>query len=231
MKSRALVGVALIVVGLIGIAFLSSLYLGGLGWGNWDRTTGMWGRCPMCGTERYGGPPAYRSGSRISMDQAVDVAQRYLVSLGNPDLAIDEVMEFQYNFYVIYYEKSTGIRAFEMLIDPYNGQIFPEYGPNMMWNTKYGHMGGMMGGWRGYRGTPTANMPVTKEQAKPIAEDYLKTYFPGATFEDPDIFYGYYTIHLLKDGKIYGMFSINGYSGQVWYHNWHGTFTQMRELK
>ena len=41
-------------------------------------------------------------------------------------------MEFEFNFYVVYFEKSTGIWAFEMLIDKESGRIFPEYGPNMM---------------------------------------------------------------------------------------------------
>jgi uncharacterized membrane protein len=38
-----------------------------------------------------------------------------------------------------------------MLIDKNTGQIFPEYGPNMMWNLKYGH-GGMMTGPGGMMG-------------------------------------------------------------------------------
>jgi len=27
------------------------------------------------------------------------------------------------------------------------------------------------------------------------------------------------------------MLSVNGYSGQVWYHNWHGQFVDMLELE
>ena len=80
-----------------------------------------------------------------SIDLALSIAEGYLTSLDSSDLAIDEIMEFEQNFYVIYYEKTTGIGAFEMLIDKDTGRIFPEYGPNMMWNTKYGHAG-MMGG-------------------------------------------------------------------------------------
>jgi len=26
------------------------------------------------------------------------------------------------------------------------------------------------------------------------------------------------------------MVSVNGYTGQVWYHSWHGTFIQMKDL-
>lgn len=102
----------------------------------------------------------------------------------------------------------------------------------MGWGPMSGMMGsGMMGGIMGnQRGPPTANMTVTKDQARTIAENYLKTYLPGASTEDPDVFYGYYTIHILKDGKIYGMLSVNGYNGQVWYHSWHGQLIQMKKL-
>ena len=42
--------------------------------------------------------------------------------------------------------------------------------------------------------------------------------------------YGYYTIHTVdKDGNILGMLSVNGFSGDVWYHSWHGVFIDMQE--
>ncbi len=41
---------------------------------------------------------------------------------------------------------------------------------------------------------------------------------------------GYYTVHTLKNGKIYGMLGVNGYTGQVWYHTWHGDFLRMKEF-
>jgi len=61
-----------------------------------------------------------------NIDDTLNIAKNYLTSLSNPDLAIDEIMEFEQNFYVIYYEKSTRIGAFEMLIDKYTGRIYPE---------------------------------------------------------------------------------------------------------
>ena len=60
--------------------------------------------------------PKNQSNPPISLDQAKTIAQQYLSSTQNPNLAIKEIMEFQYNFYIIYYEKDTGIGAFEMLI-------------------------------------------------------------------------------------------------------------------
>lgn len=161
-----------------------------------------------------------------TIDQASKISESYLTSLRNNNLAIEEIMEFEQNFYVVYYEKSTGVGAFEMLIDKTTGRIFPEYGPNMMWNTKYGH-GGMMGGWST---TPTSNMSITHAEAVQIAQDFLDSDYPGTTAQEAHAFYGYYTIHFTKDEKIYGMLSVNGYDGTVWYHSWHGSHIQSLEM-
>ncbi len=57
------------------------------------------------------------SAGTLDMDRAEAIAERYLDSLNDQGLGIDEIMEFKYNFYAIYYEKSMWIGAFEMLID------------------------------------------------------------------------------------------------------------------
>jgi hypothetical protein len=167
----------------------------------------------------------------ISIDQAQQDVQAYVDRIGNPDLAIDEVMEFQDNFYAIVKEKSTGIGAFEVLINKWTGAVTPEPGPNMMWNTKYGMMSrsSPMGQMMGYY-PPTGPMSVTTGQAKQIAQKWLDQNQPGSATEAPDQFSGYYTVHTLKDGKVTGMLSVNGYTGQVWYHTWHGTFIQLKDL-
>ena len=160
------------------------------------------------------------------MDDAFSISERYLASLNRPDLAIGEIMEFEQNFYVVYFEKSTEIGAFEMLIDKGTGRIFPEYGPNMMWNAKYGH-GGMMGGWSQ---TPSGQMSIDHDVATFMAQEFLEHSYPGTTAEDLHPFYGYYTIHVMKDGETYGMLSVNGVDGGVWYHNWHGSYIQSRSI-
>ena len=162
----------------------------------------------------------------VSMERASKIADRYLRSLNNPDLAIGEIMEFEQNFYVVYYEKSTDIGAFEMLIDKSTGRIFPEYGPNMMWNTKYGHSG-MMGAWGR---PPTSQMLITQGEALEIAREFLDALYPGTVADDPHPFYGYYTLHVRKEGDIYGMLSVNGYDGTVWYHSWHGAYIRSLEM-
>jgi len=121
-----------------------------------------------------------------------------------------------------------------ILVDQYTGAAYPEFGPNMMWNTKYGHMGGqggmtgMMRGWLNQQ--PSGTLTVTPDGARQYAQAYLDQAQPGVKVGDDIVqFYGYYTLHTFKDGKEFGMLSVNGYSGQVWYHTWHGAFIASSE--
>jgi hypothetical protein len=158
-----------------------------------------------------------------SIDDARQAFQGYIEATGNPDLTLDEVMQFQLNYYAIVNEQSTGHGAFELLADPQTGTVFPEFGPNMMWNTKYGHMT-----W--WWGQQPGEQTVNADQATQIAQQWLDQNQSGSTSEaTPDIFPGYYTLHTLKDGTITGMLSVNAYTGQVWYHSWHGAFVASQE--
>jgi hypothetical protein len=119
---------------------------------------------------------------------------------------------------------STGQRATEVLIDEPTGAVGVEYGPAMMWNTRYGMMGAtaMMGG-----STPSA-CTVTPEQAQQIADRWLHEHKPGLHAGDADVFPGYFTLHTLTGDQIAGMMSVHCISGQVWYHSWHGQFVGMQ---
>ncbi|RJQ41156.1 MAG: hypothetical protein C4555_00340 [Dehalococcoidia bacterium] len=165
----------------------------------------------------------------ITIDQAADAVQSYLKAYYGNRLVLAEVMDFAWNYYAEVEEEDTGIHAMELLIDKYTGRVTPEMGPNMMWNNKYSPMGGMMGNHGG--GLPSADMPVTPDQAKILAQRYLDNNLPGLTVAEADTFYGYYTLHTLKDGELEGMLSVNGYTGVVWYHNWHGPFLGMKEIE
>ena len=170
-----------------------------------------------------------------SLDDATTAFQAYIDRMGNPDLALDEVMQFQWNYYAMVKEQSTGRGAFELLADPRTGAVFPEMGPNMMWNTRYSPMstfgggmggfapGGMMSGTWGPT-SPSTNPTVTADQAQHLAQQWLDQYQPASSTELPDAFYGYYTLHTTKDGVVSGMLSVNAYTGQVWFHTWHGNF-------
>ena len=187
--------------------------------------TGMAGRFSPGGVMGTGGP---LSGDPISIDRAVDIAQQRAVGYSSRTLTVDEVIEFQNNFYASIKEKDSGIGAFELLINRYSGAVSPELGPNMMWNTAYGMMA--RGGMMGVVAQPKGAMAVSKESAANIAQSWLDRNLKGATTRPADPFYGYYTVDFEKGGKLVGMLSVNGYSGQVWLHTWHGTFIQSKDL-
>jgi hypothetical protein len=135
-------------------------------------------------------------------------------------------MEFKWNYYAEIEDQKTGIHAMELLVNKYTGQVYPEPGPNMMWNTRYGMMGS-----RYAAGEVMTKMSISPKEAEKIAQKYLDINMRGLTARDPETFYGYYTMHTLKDGKIEGMLSVNGYTGAVWYHSWHGAFIKMQEFE
>ena len=160
------------------------------------------------------------------MNQAQQSVEAFLTQTGNNDLVIDELMEFDRNFYALIKEKSTGTGAFELLLNRQTGAVAPEPGPNMMWNTKYGTM---RGGFMGLASLSTQTS-VNPHRATQLAQTWLDQHGTGYTAGTPDALYGYYTFHFLQSGKIAGMLSVNGQTGQVWFHSWHGAFIQSREL-
>ena len=83
-----------------------------------------------------------------------------------------------------------------------------------MWNSKYGMVGKPQ----------TAEMVVTSQRALKIAQDFLDVVYPKTEADEIVSYYGYYTIMTALQGEHYGMLSVNGYSGDVWYHTWHGMF-------
>jgi hypothetical protein len=216
MRSRGL-----LIIGLGAIAASLLLAVGGIGAG---RMTGWSIGAPggMMGRAFGGG-----SGD-IGMDRAVRIAQDTAASYSGGSLAADEVIEFSDNYYASIREASTGIGAFEILIDRATGNVIREPGPDMMWNAKYSPMrGGMMGG---FGATSSRPMTVTLQQAQDAAQRWLDANRAGSNAKAPDSFYGFYTVDFEKTGQLVGMVSVNGYTGQVWYHSWHGTFIQLKDL-
>jgi hypothetical protein len=190
----------------------------------------------------------------LTINQAQGAAETYIQSLATSGLEVGEVMIFDINAYVVIEETETGLGAFELLVDPVTKNAYPEHGPNMMWNLKYnglnhqnmtlapgasvgvgkGMMGGNIGMMNGWNSTTPSDisgeMTITPEQAMEYAQAYLDANIAGATpAEDPIQFYGYYTLDYEKDGKVAGMLSVNGFSGQVFLHTWHGTFIEEME--
>ncbi len=202
----------------------------------WPGEAGFSGGCLAAGTGfcphggSFGGGPA---GEALTLAEARAAVERYIASWGNSDLVVGEVMEFERNFYAIVEEESTAIGAMEVLVDKWSGTVGPEPGPNMMWNTRYGMMGGrwgMRGGMMGRRWNDGPPL-LSPQEATSIAQRWLDRNLPGvqARSDDVDPFYGYYTLHVWRGDRIYGMLSVHGRTGQVWYHAWHGAFLAMLE--
>ncbi len=184
----------------------------------------------------------------LSLEEARTAVNNYLATLNNDNLAIGEIMIFDNHAYAEIRDTSTSTGAFEVLVDPTTGNVFPEPGPNMMWNTTYSQMtgngnmmgSGMMNG-NGMMGNgmmngsdlaPEAEISVSAEEALTIAQRYLDTNLDGATAGDEaEPFPGYYTIHVERDGQVVGMLSVNAYTGQVFLHHWHGEFIEMSTVE
>ncbi len=161
-------------------------------------------------------------GERISLDDALAKAQEYAAGKGD-NLRVAEIMEFQNNFYAAVVETGTGKGAFELLIQPVSGEVSLEPGPNLMWNTKYGHMA---------QAEPAVVNTVTMKEAAALAQKALDQKGQGAGVSSTGIdFYGYYTFDYKINGQTAGMLSVNGETGSVWFHNWHGDFIGEKEIE
>jgi hypothetical protein len=198
---------------------------------------GGYGPSMMGGSARGGYGPGMMGGGMMgggfggldsSLRRTVDIRKAqalvsdYLAGLSDKNLKIDEIMEFEFNLYALIEEADTGRGAFELLIDPFNGTVRPEIGPNMMWNTKYGMMGARSGAVR-----PNV---IGVDEAKKIAGEYLARIRGEGPYEfSAKEFSGYYTLDFKKNGMILGMVSVNAFTGQAWYHTWHGGFIREQE--
>ena len=166
------------------------------------------------------------------------------------NLRVDEVLQFGRNYYAKLVDRS-GAGATEVLVDPKTGAVSLEYGPAMMWNTRYGmasgrwgHVqgrgmmgryggtmmngGGMMGS-SGMMGADTTTTPpagpVSMDEARTQAQRWLDANEHGVQVESGgDAFPGYFTFETQRDGRIEGMISVRQSTGAVWPHWWHGAF-------
>ena len=78
----------------------------------------------------------------LTIAEAETAVTNYLATLNNDNLSLGEIMIFDNHAYAQILDETTETGAFEVLVDPVTGNVFPEPGPNMMWNTEYGMMSG-----------------------------------------------------------------------------------------
>jgi hypothetical protein len=168
----------------------------------------------------------------IELDELKSRVELYLNNyeekLGISDIFIFE--DSEYYFSII--EEDTGRGAMELLVNQYTGDVFPEFGPNMMWNLKYGmHNSNMMSG-RGMMSYNSTNYSefndINMEEAYDYGKKYLVKYSDNFNLADEfHEFYGYYTFHVEENGNTVGMLSVDGATGEVWFHEWHGMLREV----
>ena len=106
-----------------------------LAWAATRRDHGHWGMMSygsgMMGYADPGGGEPVRdlAGARRQAERFAD----------RLDLRVSEVMRFSDGYYAEL-EENDGSPATEILVDPDRGAVWPEYGPAMMWNTRFGMM-------------------------------------------------------------------------------------------
>ena len=135
MRTKRFAIVAAAVATVLAVGAVVALAAGG---GSWNAGWGMMGG-------RYVYRPAQPTQVH-TLAAARSDAQQFASGLG---LRVDEVMQFERNSYAKLVD-SNGNGATEVLVDPSTGVVSIEYGPAMMWNTRYGmgrSAGSMMGSY------------------------------------------------------------------------------------
>ena len=247
-KSKMLVGAGLVALGLLSAVFAQGM-MGPQGSNaQGQNAQGMMGGM-MSG---MGMMSTYVASSRpISQDEARRRAEGFAARYGQ-GVKIRDFMIFTDNFYVQVVNAKTGAGLGELLVDRYTGVVQPEYGPNMMWNSRFGMGGsGMMGAnmygqqnqtgmmgdqnqgagqGQGMMGTaPNSSNQIAQPvrydlaSAQKLAATFVAGYLPNGKVLEGLAFPGYYTFDYGRKA-IEGMLSVNAYTGEVWVHGWHGLF-------
>lgn len=224
LKKLLVSSLVLIIVGFIGLSITFFVGSSGLVFSNFSTGRGyIFGKEDIC--NMMGVRSTTSESKNLTLDRVKELSENYLDKYNTSNLKISEIMEFSQNYYIEVVEEDTGIGAMELLVDKSTGNIFPEFGPNMMWNLKYGMHSRLS------LTKDSINMPIDENKAIELAAKYLnKVNLDEYAGDEAEKFYGYYTIHTIdQDDNTAGMLSVNGYTGQVWYHNWHGIFIEMEE--
>ncbi len=160
----------------------------------------------------------------ITSNKAIDIIRKYLAKTNNEDLYPAHLFEYNTHFETELREKDTQRGAFELIIDKFTGRIYPETGPNLSWNNKYGINSNYFG--------IQPKMTLSVVDALGVAGDFIKRTSPELKVEgDATEYYGYYEFHITQDGKLAIEANVNGFTGQLWIENWHGPLLREAVIK
>ena len=130
------------------------------------------------------------------------------------EVRVDGIIPFANQYYArLVAADGSGIG--EIVVDRFTGTVYPEPGPTMMWNGRYGVAGTTSSGTATY----------DEATAKQLATAFLTGYLPGASVIDGQAFPGYFTFSFGQDAPV-GLLSVNASTGAVWVHSWQGAALQ-----
>ncbi|HWQ49369.1 MAG TPA: peptidase M4 [Methanosarcina sp.] len=152
----------------------------------------------------------YPESKPITQDEALRNMRSFVAQYGS-NVTVEDFMAFSSNYYAVVKDTDNGQDIAEIIVDRYSGSTYPEPGPNMMWNTRFG-AGRIHGESTGY----------DLAGAQKLAEDFLTGYLPGAQIQESHAMPGYYTFDFGRNDTE-SMLSVNAFSGQIWVHTWHGS--------
>lgn len=154
----------------------------------------------------------YYPGSKpITQDEAIKNMKSFAQQYG-PEMELEDLMAFSSNYYGVVKDAKSNQYIAEVVVDRYSGSAYPEPGPNMMWNTRYGAGRAQAEG-----------VSYDLAGSKKLAEEFLSGYLPESQIMESHEMPGYYTFDFGRQ-EIEGMLSVNAYSGQIWVHTWHGSY-------
>lgn len=130
------------------------------------------------------------------------------IDLAYSNLNISELWEYR-TVYKAELSDTNGARAFDLMVDKFNGAVSPEMGMSMILNASYGNSL--------YRTSSFGiNLTLTSQQAIDIAQKFVDQNALGYTLNTPEIYPGYYKFHSTA-GAGFGMdIMVNGYTGGIW---------------
>jgi len=172
----------------------------------------------------------------LGLAKTKSIVDDYLKNFNDANLALKEIIVYNNNSYARIADRVTGINAMELFVDTETSIVISEYGTNFHWNLGYPSIPDSKTiGYSGLvpPGPRTDNIPnllsISSQQAEVIAREYLQQYRINARLSsNVDVFYGYYVMEYMKWGKVLGMISINGNTGEAFRHDWHQTFIARR---
>jgi hypothetical protein len=133
-------------------------------------------------------------------------------------LTFDEVHIFP-DFYEVEFNDLNGYKGPELYLYRSSGDLGPEMGPNMMWDTKYGMGDWNMGGWNmgGWSSGGSCGTEISESQAR----GYVTTTAAGVTLGDAERHHGYWEFELKRGSSVVNQVNVNNCTHAiVWESDW-----------